>query len=290
MERECLTEQRRLKHDDFRYPRGEQRTGCDPRGFSSAFLSGTSRGSGHGFPGSRSGPVHVPRNSASPTVIVVGFVGGFVRRDDDRHPEVQLVERLSEEDIPGLHATAFENRRRARARQQVLQWLDTNGDGHLSVEEKQNARIILFGHSWGGSAAIKLASDLNRRGISVVMTIQVDSINKLRGHDCVIPPNVGEALNFYQTRGLVHGCRTIRAADPDRTHILGSYRFEYASQPVRCRSYFWMNRHVFKTHEAMDCDPRVWSQIDEQIQEQVESFVHQPAQGERELAAAGVRR
>ena len=32
---------------------------------------------------------------ASPIVIVIGFVGGFVRPDDDRHLEVQMIERLA---------------------------------------------------------------------------------------------------------------------------------------------------------------------------------------------------
>lgn len=228
-----------------------------------------------------------PQEPVTPTVIVVGFVGGFVRRDDDRHPEVQIAERLSEEDIPGLHATVYENRRRGRAREQVLHWLDTNSDGHLSAKEKQNAHIILFGHSWGGSAAIKLARDLNRQRIPVLMTIEVDSINKLTGNDCLIPPNVAEAVNFYQTRGLAHGCRVIRAADPERTRILGNYRFEYRSQPVGCRSYSWVNRHFLKTHEAMDCDPHVWSQINKQIDVVVQSSLHsRPPDGEAELAKA----
>ncbi len=209
--------------------------------------------------------------SSRPTVIVVGFTGGFVRRDDDRHPEVQMIERLSEEDIPGVHATVYENRRRGKVYKMVLHWLDANGDGHLSAAEKRNARVILFGHSWGGSAAIKLARELNRHGIPVLMTIQVDSINKIWGDDCVIPPNVGEAINFYQTRGIVHGCRSLRAADPSRTRILGDYRYEYTSQPAGCRSYSWMNRHVFKTHEATDCDPRIWSQINERIRAEIDS-------------------
>ncbi|HKO20857.1 MAG TPA: hypothetical protein VJU82_18430 [Acidobacteriaceae bacterium] len=204
---------------------------------------------------------------------------------------MQVAERLSEEDIPGLHATVYENRRRGKARQLVLRWLDTNRDGHLSIKEKQNAHIILFGHSWGGSAAIKLARDLNRRDIPVSMTIEVDSINKFTGDDCLIPPNVAEAINFYQTRGLVHGCHAIRAADPERTRILGNYRFEYTSQPAACRSYSWANRHFFKTHEAMDCDPRVWSQINETIDALVQSSEHgQPEPGEAELASATAHR
>jgi hypothetical protein len=223
--------------------------------------------------------------SAAPTVIVVGFVGGFVRHDDDRHSEVQVVRRLSEEDLPGLHAEVFENRHTDEARRVVFHWLDTDGDGHISAEEKQNARIILFGHSWGGWAAIRLARELDRQGIPVAMTIEVDGINRLSGNDCLIPPNVAAAVNFYQTRGLLHGCRAIRAADPNRTRIVGNYRFAYTSQPSECRSISWANRHFFKTHEAMDCDPQVRSQVENQIDALVQSSIPVPSvAGGAELA------
>jgi hypothetical protein len=213
---------------------------------------------------------HLPSpESSPPTVIVVAFTGGFVRRNDMRHPEVQMVNRLSEENIPGVHAIIYENRHRGKVLKLILHWLETDGDGHLSAEEKQNARIILLGHSWGGSATIKLARALNRDGIPVLMTIQVDSVNKISGEDCLIPPNVREALNFYQTRGPLHSCSNIRATDPSRTRILGNNRYEYQSQPADCRSYSWLNRHVFKTHEAMDCDPRIWSQIDQRVRAQI---------------------
>jgi len=221
---------------------------------------------------------------ASPMIILVGFVGGFVRSNDDRHPEVQIVQRLSEEDGPKLHAMVFENRHRAKAREKILRWLGTDGDGHLSAQERQDARIILFGHSWGGSAAIKLARDLDRRGIPVLLTIQVDSVNKGWGDDCVIPDNVGQAVNFYQTRGPVHGCRAIRAADPHRTRILGNYRFEYSAQPARCHSYPWFDRHFFKTHNAMGCDPVVWAQVEDEIRERLRSSTDfQEVQGTRPL-------
>jgi pimeloyl-ACP methyl ester carboxylesterase len=229
------------------------------------------------------------QNSVAPKVIVIGFVGGFVRSDDDRHPEVQIAERLSEEDITGVRAAVFENARWVNARNEILHWLDTDGDGRLSEEEKQDAHIILYGHSWGGSAVIRLARDLNRRGIPVTMTIQVDSINKLSGHDCLIPPNVGAALNFYQTHGLAHGCQTLHAVDSSRTRILGSYRFDYTSQPVECRSFSWTNRHFLKTHEATDCDPRIWTQIDQQIRARIGGIVQpRPADPKPKLDAAGL--
>ena len=215
-------------------------------------------------------PQKPSRDSAVPPTIVVGFVGGFVRSDDDRRPEVQIIQRLSKQKLPAFHAAAFENRRRAKARQQIMAWLDTDGDGHLSVQEKQNARIILFGHSWGGSAVIRLAQELEQQDIPILLTIQVDSINKGWSHDCVIPANVAQAAYFYQTRGLVHGCQTIHAEDSHRTRIIGRYEFEYTEQPSGCRSYPWFDRHIFRTHNAMECDPRVWSKVEDEIQTQLQ--------------------
>jgi surfactin synthase thioesterase subunit len=43
--------------------------------------------------------------------------------------------------------------------------LDTHHDGILTPEEKRNARIIIYGHSWGGSEAITLARELEKDGI-----------------------------------------------------------------------------------------------------------------------------
>ena len=47
--------------------------------------------------------------------IVIGFVGGFVKRDDMHHPEVQLAARLHKLDRYGVHAEVFENRERERS-------------------------------------------------------------------------------------------------------------------------------------------------------------------------------
>jgi hypothetical protein len=216
------------------------------------------------------------QSSAHPSTVVLGFVGGFVKKDDSRHPEVQIIQRLSEEKLPALQAAVFENRQTTEARKQILRWLDADGDGHLSAQEKQNARIILFGHSWGGSAVIRLAEDLDRRGIPILLTIQVDSVNKGWGHDCVIPANVARATDFYQTRGVLHGCPAIRAEDSHRTQITGNYEYEYTEQPAACRSYSWFNRHFFTTHNAIGCDTRVWSRVEDEIQAQLQTgFVAQ---------------
>ena len=206
-------------------------------------------------------PIASSANSSAP-VIVVGFVGGFVRNDDIRHSEVQLAQKLRASYPRHLRVAMFQNWHRKAAHQTILQWLDTGQDGHLTDEEKRNAHIILFGHSWGAAAVISLARELKREKIPVLLTIQVDSIAKPSQNDGVVPANVAYAVNFYQTRGLLHGRCRITAADPAQTKILGDYFRDYNKPPAECSQYPWLTRHLFQGHTAIECDPLLWSQIE----------------------------
>src|SRR5215472_15318962 len=114
-----------------------------------------------------------------PPAIVIGFVGGFISHDNAAHGGVQLAERLRKEYPSQVHVEVFENRRGEQAHQQILRLLDTNHDSKLSPEEKQSARIIIYGHSWGGSETVALARQLESDGVPVQLTIQVDSVAKL---------------------------------------------------------------------------------------------------------------
>ncbi len=211
------------------------------------------------------GPVTPIENHVQPRAIVIGFVGGFVRRDAHVHSTVQIIDHLRNEYPAGVYLQAFENRRRDEAYNEILRRLDGNQDGVLSREEKQNARIVIFGHSWGASETVALARKLERDGIPVLLTIQVDSVSKIGENDSLIPANVGQAINFYQPDGLVHGRPQIRAADPERTQILGNFRYDYKANPVSCQGYPWFDRIVVKTHTEIECDPRVWSQVESLI-------------------------
>src|SRR5580704_14036469 len=127
-------------------------------------------------------------------LIFIGFVGGFVNRDDSFHPEVQLATELRHRYSSSAYVEVFGNHHREAAHRQVLEWLDTDGDGILTTEEKQRARIIIYGHSWGASETVALARELEHRKIPVLLTIQVDSIGKAGEHDGLIPPNVINAV------------------------------------------------------------------------------------------------
>lgn len=78
---------------------------------------------------------------AARNAVIIGFVGGFVRRDDMNHPEVQFAEYLRQTYPSIVHVEVFANHDGKHALRRVLQLLDTNGDGALAPSEKEQASI-----------------------------------------------------------------------------------------------------------------------------------------------------
>jgi hypothetical protein len=210
-------------------------------------------------------PVSAPGTVTTTPVIVIGFVGGFVRHDDMVHGPVQVAAHLRQNYPSGVQIEVLENRRRETAHAEIIRLVDIDRDGTLSAEEKRNARIILYGHSWGASEAVTLARELEKEGIPVLLTVQVDSVSKHGENDKDIPPNVAEAANFYELDGFLHGRPQIRAADPTRTHIIGNFRIDYKANPIRCDQYPWYDRVFMKAHTEIECDPKVWTQVESLI-------------------------
>lgn len=209
----------------------------------------------------------IPGNKAStkPPAIVIGFVGGFIAHDNPVHSEVQLAARLRKEYPTGVDVETFESYRGKRAEQEILKLLDTDHDGTLTMEEKQSARIIIYGHSWGGSESIALARTLQKDGIPVLLTLQVDSVSRLGNNDTMIPANVAQAANFYQPHGIVHGDHDIRAADAAHTRIIGNFQFDYEKSPLKCSKYPWYDRVFTKAHTQIECDPTIWARVESMI-------------------------
>lgn len=218
--------------------------------------------------GAPSGPV---KHSPEPvTYVLVGFVGGFVRHTNPHHGPVMVAKKIHQFAPQGSHIQVYENRHRKTAYRDILHLLDTNRDGILSAEEKSKARIILFGQSWGGSAVVTLARELDRIDIPVMLTVQVDSIAKPWQQHDVIPENVAAAVNFYQPHGLLHGLQLIRAADDSKTQILGNYRFDYKENPVKCDGMSWIDRALTPDHMQSECDPHLWGQVETLVRERLE--------------------
>ena len=216
-------------------------------------------------------PAAEPTQPKAPPVIVIGFVGGFVKHDNAVHSEVQLAARLRQDYPSGVQVEVFENHRREKAHEQILRVLDVDKDGALTAEEKQQARIIIYGHSWGASETVALARELQKDGIPVLLTIQVDSVSKSNQNDMMIPANVSQAANFYQPDGWLRGRPEIRPTDAARTQIIGNFRFDYRALPVSCPFYPWFDRLFMKSHVEIECDPRVWNQVESLIRAKLPS-------------------
>lgn len=207
----------------------------------------------------------------TPKYILIGFVGGFVRHDNPNHGPVRIAEHMERTGFTDAYVRVFENRHRKTAYRTILSLLDRDHDGTLTSQEKNQARIILFGQSWGGSAAVMLARELDRIGVPVLLTVQVDSVAKPWQNDQFIPPNVAEAVNFYQPHGLIHGRRTIRASDASRTEVIGNYRFDYRQTPVHCQNTLsWYDRVLTPGHAQSECDPQLWGEVEAIVRQHIE--------------------
>ncbi len=193
-------------------------------------------------------------------VIIIGFVGGFVSRDDTKHPEVQFAAYLRDR-YPFIHAEVFGNHHGRKALHQVVRLLDTDHDGVLSSAEKERSTIIIYGHSWGASETVALARQLGQMDIPVELTIQIDTIAKPGHRASSISPNVASAINFYQTAGPLHGAPEIVALDPARTTVLGNIRMTYENRPINCDNYSWYSRTLNKPHHEIENDFRVWDEV-----------------------------
>jgi hypothetical protein len=210
-----------------------------------------------------------PDAASASRLLVIGFLGGYVEHTNAIHQEVQVAAHLRNEYPSGMDVEVFENHSGQQAHREILRWLDTDRDGSLSAAEKQKARIILYGHSWGASEAVTTARALEADGVPVLLTIQVDSVSKRGEDDRLIPANVAQAINLYQLNGFLHGRSQIFAADPLRTKILGNFRFEYKTKSANCAGYPWFARTFMRPHIEIESDPNVWSRVESLIRSKV---------------------
>jgi pimeloyl-ACP methyl ester carboxylesterase len=206
-----------------------------------------------------------------PETIVVGFVGGFANPADTKHPEVLFAAYLREHYGSGMNAKIFSNHDANGALEYVMRILDTNQDGVLSEEEKNRARVIIFGHSWGASETVAFAGKLQHYSIPVLLTVQVDIVSKHGQQPSRIPSNVESAINFYQSEGFLQGRPEIVASEPNRTAVIGNLRSTYRVQAVNCSNYPWLARTFNKPHHEIENDPGIWSQIASLIDARISS-------------------
>jgi hypothetical protein len=194
---------------------------------------------GLGCAGIRVEEIETRRPLPAESCLAVGFLGGRDAWDDETKGVRQLALDLRRR---GVFAETFENRSR---------------DVALGlVQEARASRLVVYGQSFGGAAVVRFAREAE---IEVELTLQIDSVGR---NDAVLPPNVRNAANFYQTDGwFLDGEHPIRAANPERTRILGNWRFDYSKPPgseISIADVPWWKLAFRIPHARMDRDPEVW--------------------------------
>jgi hypothetical protein len=210
-------------------------------------------------------PVPLPEDS----VLVIGFLGGAEHWNSEVREVRKLALDLRARNLPGVHAETVENHRRGLAMKLVEKAFDRNGDGALDPAECSAARIILYGHSFGGAAVVKFARELKARGISVALTAQVDIIG---ADGATIPSNVSRAVNFYQRNALFLRGRRIHAENPARTAIVGNFRIELEGRKsdVPHPGVHRLESLFGGAHTKLGFDQEVWSRVEDYILEEIQ--------------------
>jgi hypothetical protein len=217
------------------------------------------------------------------STLVIGFLGGVEQWDVELHRVRRLALEIRSRNLPGVYVETVENRHRDRAIELIRKALDQNADGHLDAAESRSVRIILYGHSMGGGAVVKAARELKQMGVPVALTVQIDSVGFT---DALLPSNVARAANLYQNEGLfLRGRDEIRAEDPQKTQILGNFRYAYRGKFVDMSDLPLYHKMFPSVHMKMERDPAVWLRVesfilDELHREGVPGTVAAPARSE----------
>ncbi len=205
-----------------------------------------------------------PPVASAPPLIVVGFAGGFITSTSAVHGEISLALHLRQRFGAAIHPEIFANHHGDDAHRAVLRIIDLSTPATPAIN-RRNARVILYGHSWGASEADDLARLLQHDGVRVLLLVQVDGVKKHPHDDSIIPANVATAINFYQTDGLLHGRPLITAADPAATRILGNIHLSYRNRNVPTPGYPWFARIFTHRHIEIENDPRVWGRVEDMV-------------------------
>jgi len=200
-------------------------------------------------------------------VLILGFLGGREPWDNPHRNVRKLALKLRAQYPDKVWVETVENRKRHLARELIRRAFDRNRDGQLDAQERAGVRLILYGQSFGGAAVVKLARELERTGVPVLLTVQVDSVG--RG-DGIIPANVARAANLFQRNGLfIRGEPKIRAQDPSSTTIIGNFDFDYRNKKIDMSEVSWMKKLIRVAHVKMEFDPAVWALVEELIEKEI---------------------
>ena len=196
--------------------------------------------------------------------LVIGIAGGWEPWDAPWTIASRIASQIDQQHFPNTYAETVENHHLDVAKALIEKAFDQDRDGQLSADERRSARIILYGHSLGGSATVRLCRWLNKEQIPVRLNVQIDSVGLRDGK---IPANVREAANLYQREvGPIRGQSKIEAIDSTKTRILGNWRYRYPSAKIVDTTGWPLAFRLFvNPHVKMEFDPEVSNKVESLI-------------------------
>ena len=196
-------------------------------------------------------------------ILIIGFLGGRESWDNRKQSVRKLALKFRAMGLSQVHVESVENSKRRLAIELIRNAFDLDRDGRLDERERTGVRLVLYGQSFGGAAVVKLARELEKMNVPILLTVQVDSIG--RG-DKLIPTNVDRAANLFQRNGvIIKGEREVRPQDPGRTTIIGNFEFDYSHKEVNISEVPWHKKLFRVAHTKMDHDPAVWELVEKII-------------------------
>ena len=203
-------------------------------------------------------------------ILIIGIMGGREPWNNDARNVRKLALKLRSMNDPETCVETVENKKRSLAVELINNAFDRNRDGKLDERERASIRLILYGQSFGGAAVVKLARQLKKMDVPVLLTVQVDSIG--RG-DRTIPPNVARAANLFQRNGwFIRGEPEIHAEDPARTTIIGNFKYDYSHKQVDVSRVPFMKKAFRVAHTRMEYDSDVWTKVEELILDTIKTL------------------
>lgn len=196
--------------------------------------------------------------------LVLGIVGGWERWDNPVRCIRRTAVFVKRQHLDGVHVETVENHKLELAEQLVQRAFDFNGDSHLSHDEAARARVVVFGQSLGGRAALAFCRTLQGWGVPVRLLVVVDAI----GRDSYqVPSNVHEAANYFQRdHMLLKGAPELRAADPARTRIVENAQIRFKGRgDVEAGEHGWLKRFALDEHARLEYVPELWEKIERMI-------------------------
>jgi len=170
-------------------------------------------------------------------VLYLGIVGGLETPTNRRSGVVQIRDALLTPAYTDVCARTFSPYHWTAARNWILSYFPQHPGAMTEVELEKAPKVVLVGHSLGGWAVLSVARDLDRKGIPVELTIQVDSVGFT---DHTVPKNVKEAAIFHARDILMFlTTKKISAQDASQTKLVADLRVKGVG------------------HESITRDPRI---------------------------------